>query len=186
MLLYINGDEIAGGACCINDFVQSNDDHRHTSAADKAHPENIMHSNGYYLSRLLNLALRVEAGVKKSNHDIFDEVEEFVVTKLPKLKSMYTVICVGLMPGVDVPRLNALVKLLKIYKLTFIFYNTRKPLLKSADLEFTNLLDLTNESECFVPWCKQNKQVLKNEKYPDSNAHNAWAKFIFNKMVEHL
>jgi hypothetical protein len=184
MLLYVNGDELSAGACCINDFVQADDDYRYTAQANKAHPENLMHSYGYYLSRLLNLGFRCEATVKKSNTEILHSVEEFAANQLPKLKSAYTVMCIGLMPGVDIDNLNTTVKLLESLNINFVLFNTKKPLYKSAELLFNNCINLYNESECFIPWCRNNNYQLKNNQYPDAQGHNAWAKYIFSKYVE--
>lgn len=184
MLLYVNGDELSGGACCINDFVQSSDDIRHVSSGTKAHPDNIMHSYGYYLSRLLNVGLRVEATVKKNNSEIFKQTQQFVASTLPALRSNYTVVCIGLMPGVVVDELNAFVNFLDQHSVERIIFNTRRPLPKSAELQFDNCVNLQDEHQCFLPWCKINKQFLKNDKYPDANAHNAWAKHLFNCMVD--
>lgn len=186
MLLYVNGDELSGGACCINDFVQSSDDIHHVSSGNKAHPDNVMHSYGYYLSRLLNVGLRCEATVKKNNSEIFEQTRQFVELKLPALQSKYTVVCIGLMPGVNINELNDFVDFLDQHHLEKVIFNTKRPLLKSADLKFGNYLDLKNENDCFVTWCKNNKQFLKNEKYPDAQAHNSWAKYIFSKMIEVL
>ena len=184
MLLYVNGDELSAGACCINDFVQADDDYRFAAQANKAHPENIMHSYGYYLSRLLNLGFRCEATVKKSNSEIIHATTEFVTHTWPRLKSAYTVICIGLMPGVDIVQLNTLAKLLAANHIDTVFFNTKKPLPKSAELEFTNCIDLHSDTECFVTWCRSNNYQLKNNQYPDAQAHNAWAKYIFGKMVK--
>lgn len=186
MLLYVNGDEISGGACAINDFVQASDDIHHTVSGDKAHPENIMHSYGYYLSRLLNVGLRCEATVKSNNSEIFNQTRQFVTSKLSALKSNYTVICVGLMPGVNIDELNDFANFLDQHRLEKIIFNTKTPLLKSANLTFGNYLDLKDENDCFITWCKNNKQAIKNKKYPDSQSHNAWAKHIFTKMIEVL
>lgn len=184
MLLYVNGDELSGGACCINDFVQSSDDVRHVSSGSKAHPDNIMHSYGYYLSRLLNVGLRVEATAKKTNSEIFKQTQQFVTSSLPALKSNYTVICIGLVPGVIDTELNDFVNFLQQHHLESIIFNTKRPLPKSANLNFGSYLDLKDENDCFIPWCKNNKQFLKNEKYPDAQAHNAWAKHLFKCMVD--
>ena len=183
MLLYVNGNELSAGACCINDFVQADDDYRYVAQANKAHPENVMHSYGYYLSRLLNLGFRCEATAKKSNNEIFAETIDFVNNTLPKLKSAYTVICVGLMPGVDLVQLNQLAELLKSKSIDGIFFNTKKPLPKTSIITFSNAIDLYNETECFVSWCQQNNYHLKNNQYPDVQAHNAWAKHLFSHFV---
>jgi hypothetical protein len=181
MLVYVNGDEISGGACAINDFVLASDDIHHAASGNKSHPDNIMHSYGYYFSRLFNLAYRCEATVKKDNHEIYNGVLNFVDNILPKLNSQYTVIVVGWMPDPDVGDLNLLADRLEQLNLNYVFFNTKKPLLKSAKLEFNNPIDLTDKDECFLQWCKLNKHELKNNRYPSANAHNAWAKYLFNK-----
>lgn len=184
MLLYVNGDEISGGACAINDFVQANNDIRYTASGDKAHPDNIMHSYGYYLSRLLNLGLRCEANVKSSNQEIYNSVINFVDNILPKLRSQYTVIVIGWKPNPDVDQLEFLAKKLKNLNIEYIFFNTEKPLLKSKKINFGNYLDLSDINECFVTWCKKYGYTVKNKKYPDAHAHSAWAKYLFSKMIE--
>ena len=186
MLLYVNGDEISGGACAVNDFVEAFDDIHHKASGNKAHPENVMHSYGYYLSRLLNVGFRCEATVKESNQEIYDSVLNFVDNILPKLRSQYTVIAVGWMPDPDVELLNNLSARLKELKLEYVFFNTKKPLLKSAKIDFGNYIDLKDKDECFVQWCKNNSYEIKNNRYPDANAHNAWAKHIFSKIIEVL
>lgn len=184
MLFYVNGDELSSAACCVNDFIQADDDYRYVAQADKAHPENVMHSYGYYLSRLYNLGFRCEAKVRKNNQEIYDSTVNFVEHTLPKLGSRYTVICVGWMPGVTEDLLNNLAALLQKKNLEFIFFNTKKSILKSAELTFGNYIDLKDDNECFITWCKNNKQVLKNNRYPDAQSHNAWAKYIFSKVIE--
>ena len=186
MLLYVNGDEISAGACAINDFVQANDDINYKASGNKAHPENIMHSYGYYLSRLLNVGFRCEATVKENHDDIYNSVINFIDNVLPKLRSQYTVVAVGWMPDPDIHKLNVLADKLKEHNIEYVFFNTKKPLLKSAELSFGNYLDLTAKDECFLHWCKNNGYEVKNNRYPDANAHSAWAKYIFSKMVEVL
>lgn len=185
MLLYVNGDEISGGACAVNNFVQANDDINHTASGNKAHPDNIMHSYGYYLSRLLNVGFRCEATVK-NNQEIYDGVLNFVNNVLPKLRSQYTVVAVGWKPGVDVSLLNGLADRLKTLKIEYIFFNTHKPISQNAEISFGNYLDLTAKDDCFIVWCKRQGYTLKNNTYPDAQAHNAWAKYLFSKMVEVL
>jgi hypothetical protein len=85
------------------------------------------------------------------------------------------------MPDPDVGDLNLLADRLEQLNLNYVFFNTKKPLLKSAKLEFNNPIDLTDKDECFLQWCKLNKHELKNNRYPSANAHNAWAKYLFNK-----
>ena len=184
MLLYINGDELSGGACAVNDFVTAIEDIHHKASGNKAHPENIMHSYGYYLSRLLNLGMRCEATVKESNQEIYNSVISFIENSLPKLRSQYTVVVVGWMPDVEADMLNDLAAKLKEINVEFVFFNTKKPLLKSAKLTFSNLVDLQDKDECFITWCKNKGYEIKNSRYPDANAHNAWAKYIFGKMIE--
>lgn len=184
MLLYVNGDELSGGACAINDFVQANDDIHCKASGNKAHPDNIMHSYGYYLSRLLNLGYRCEAKVRENNEEIYDNVINFVDNTLPTLRSQYTVICVGWQPDPDIHKLNVLANKLKKLNVEYVFFNTKKPLLKSAELDFSNYLDLTSKDDCFVHWCKNNGYEVKNNRYPDANAHSAWAKYVFSKMIE--
>lgn len=184
MLLYVNGDELSGGACAVNDFVQASDDIRHTVSGIKAHPENVMHSYGYYLSRMLNLGYRCEATVKQDNHEIYSSVMNFAKNILPKLNSQYTVIAVGWMPDPDIDELNSIAKYLTQHKVDYVFFNTKKPLLKSAELTFNNHVDLTDKDQCFVPWCKNNRHEVKNNRYPSANAHNAWAKYLFNTIVQ--
>lgn len=184
MLLYVNGDELSAGACAINDFVQANDDIMYKASGDKAHPDNIMHSYGYYLSRALNLGYRCEANVKKSNTDIFKSVTDFLDSSFPKLHSQYTVIVIGWMPDPDVDMLNELANKLESLNIDYVFFNTKKPLLKSAKLTFNNCLNLSSKDDCFLHWCKANKYEVKNNRYPDVNAHNAWAKYIFSKFNE--
>ena len=186
MLLYVNGDEISGGACCVNDFVQADDDYRYVAQADKAHPDNIMHSYGYYLSRLYNLGFRCEANIKQDNQQIYNSSVNFIKNVLPLLRSNYTLMCIGWMPGVTNDILNDLHQLATQNKIEIIFFNTKKPLIKSAELKFSNLIDLKDENECFINWCKNRNHVLKNGKYPDAQAHNAWAKYIFSKAIEVL
>lgn len=186
MLLYVNGNTISGGACCANDFVQADDDIHYVAQYNKSHPDNVMHSFGYYLSRLLNVGFRCEANNKESNSETFEQTTYFLTNTLPMLKSMYTVVCIGLMPQVDVTALNKLAALCKIQNIEFIVFNTHKPLPTTASVEFGNLIDLKDESECFVTWCKNNNHVLKNNMYPDVDAHNAWAKYIFSKLIENL
>lgn len=181
MLLYVNGDELSGGACAINDFVLASDDIHHAASGNKSHPDNIMHSYGYYLSRLFNLAYRCEATIKKDNHEIYNSVMNFVDNILPKLKSQYTVIVVGWLPDPDISDLNFLADKLEQLNINYVFFNTKKPLLKSAELTFNNPVNLTDKDECFVHWCKVNNHELKNNRYPSANAHNAWAKHLFNK-----
>ena len=184
MLLYINGEEISGGACCVNNFVQSSDDIRHTASGNKPHPENVMHSVGYYLSRLYQLGFRCESSIKKSNEEIYNSVEKFVTEILPQLKSNYTIICVGWKSAADAELLNKLAALIDSKGLDRIFFNVSAPLPKRADIQFENCIDLLDPDECFVKWCKNNNHILKNEKYPDAQAHNAWAKYIFNKSIK--
>lgn len=183
MLLYVNGDELSAGACCVNNFVQADDDYRFTAQGNKAHPENVMHSYGYYLSRLLNLGFRCEATVKKTNNQIFNETTDFVNNILPKLTSAYTVVCVGLMPGVDIAQLNTLANLLSSNQIDTVFFNTKKALPKTAELTFKNCINLHNDSECFIIWCRNNNYQLKNNQYPDAQAHNSWAKYLFSKTM---
>lgn len=182
MLLYVNGDEITSGACCVNDFVYSEDDIRHITSGKKAHPENLMHSFGYYLSRLYQLGFKCEATIKQSNQQIIDEVHNFIDVSLPKLKSNYTIICVGLLPGVDVDALNNLAEKIDNQNIEKVFFNISKPMPIRANLNFSNVIDLKDSDECFIQWCKNKNYELKNQKYPDVHAHNAWAKYIFNKM----
>lgn len=182
MLLYVNGEEISGGACCINNFVQSDEDIRHTASGNKPHPENVMHSFGYYLSRLYQVGFRCESSVKSSNEEIYNSVEKFITESLPRLKSNYTIICVGWKSPTDIELLNKLAKLIDDNGIDKVFFNITRPFPKSVDIQFKNCIDLTDIDECFVKWCKNNKYVVKNEKYPDAQAHNAWAKYIFNKM----
>jgi hypothetical protein len=186
MLLYVNGDEISGGACAINNFVQANDDIHHTASGNKAHPDNIMHSYGYYLSRLLNIGFRSEANVKPSNESIYDGVINFVDNILPSLRSQYTVIVIGWMPNPDVKKLELLANKLRQLDVEYIFFNTKKPLPNSVKIDFGNYLDLKNANDCFIPWCVKNRYNLKNNQYPDAEAHNAWAKYLFSKMIEVL
>ena len=186
MLLYVNGDEISSGACAINDYVQADDDIHHTASGNKAHPDNIMHSYGYYLSKLLNVGLRCEATAKKSNNDIYNDVNNFVDNILPKLRSQYTVIAVGWVPGTDIQLLSTLANKLKTLKIEYIFFNTKQPLSKNVEVGFGNYVDLKDKNECFVPWCKNNGYTIKNSLYPSAAAHNAWAKYIFSKMIEVL
>lgn len=184
MLLYVNGDELSSGACAINDFVQADHDIRHTASGNKAHPDNVMHSYGYYLSRLLNLGFRCEATVNESNQNICNSVDNFIDNILPQLRCQYTVVVVGWMPGVDATKLSTLANKLKALKIEYVFFNTKKPLPKSVDLDFSNYIDLKNSDECFVTWCKNNGHTIKNGRWPDAAAHNAWAKYLFSKMVE--
>ena len=183
MLLYVNGEEISGGACCVNNFVQSSDDIRHTASGNKSHPENVMHSFGYYLSRMFQVGFKCEATVKESNQEIYNSTKNFIETTLPKLKSNYTIICVGWKPDVEVSLLNDLADLIDKKSIQRVFFNVSSPLPKKVELTFDNFLDLTDANECFIRWCKNNNYILKNEKYPDAQAHNAWAKYIFNKMI---
>lgn len=184
MLLYVNGDETCGGACSVNNYVQSNNDIQHTASGTKAHPENVMHSFGYYFSKLLNVGFRCEATVKKFNSETFAETEKFVVQHLPKLQSAYTVVCIGLIPGVVIDELNHLAALLKQKNIEYIFFNISKPIPASSDIKFSNLIDLHDLQECFIPWSINNGHILKNNQYPNEQAHNAWAKYIFSKMIE--
>ena len=184
MLLYVNGNEICSGACSVNNYTQSNDDIRHTVSGIKGHPANVMHSFGYYLSKLLNVGFRCEATVKKFNSETLAETEKFVVEHLPKLQSAYTVVCVGLMPGVIPSELNNLAALLKQKHIEYIFFNIIKPMPINSTVEFGNFFDLHNLQECFIPWCINNGYELKNNQYPNEQAHNAWAKYIFSKMIE--
>lgn len=183
MLLYVNGDELSAGACCVNDFVQADDDYRFTAQSNKAHPENVMHSYGYYLSRLLNLGFRCEATVKNTNNQIFSETTEFVTQILPRLSSSYTVVCLELTSTVDIVQLNTLAKLLANNRIDSVFFNTKKPLPETAELTFKNCIDLHNDNECFTNWCRSNNYQLKNNRYPDAQVHNAWAKYLFSKMM---
>jgi hypothetical protein len=183
MLLYVNGDEISGGACAINDFVVASDDIHHTASANKAHPDNIMHSYGYYLSRMLNIAFRCEATVIENNREIYNNVINFLDNSLPALKSQYTVVAIGWMPDPNIDDLNFLANKLTQLNIDYVFFNTKKPLLKSAELTFNNRIDLTNKDECFLPWCKLNKHEVRNNRYPSANTHNAWAKHLFNKFI---
>lgn len=183
MLLYVNGDEISGGACAINDFVVAFDDIHHTASANKAHPDNIMHSYGYYLSRMLNIAYRCEATVRENNREIYDNVIDFLENQLPKLRSQYTVVAIGWMPDPDIDDLNFLADKLTQLNIDYVFFNTKKPLLKSSKLTFNNRIDLTVKDECLLPWCKLNGHEVKNNRYPSANAHNAWAKHLFNKFI---
>ena len=184
MLLYVNGNEISAGACCINDFVQADDDYRFTAQANKAHPENVLHSYGYYLSRLLNLGFRCEASVKHNNQEIAKSVEHFVCNSLPLLKSQYTVVVVGWLSIVDADPVNKLATLLDQKNIQKIFFNIKKPALKPLTFTFDNCIDLHSSNDCFIPWCKDSGYQLKNNQYPDSQAHNAWAKYIFKKIGE--
>jgi hypothetical protein len=183
MLLYVNGDELSGGACAVNDFVLASDDIHHAASKNKSHPDNIMHSYGYYLSRLFNLGYRCEATVKENNHEIYTETMDFVDNKLPRLKSQYTVIAVGWMSDPDINELNSLAENLKKNNIDYVFFNTKKPLLKSANITFDNPINLTEKDECFVHWCKNHKYEVKNNRYPDANAHSAWAKYLFSKFI---
>lgn len=186
MLLYVNGNELSGGACAMNNFVQANDDIHHTASGNKAHPDNTMHSYGYYLSRLLNVGFWCEATVRKSNQEIHDSVLNFVDNVLPTLRSHYTVVAVGWMPGVDIHLLSNLAEKLKTLNIDYVFFNTEKPLPKSTEINFGNYLDLTDPNECFLTWCKNQNYQLKNNQYPNAAGHNAWAKYIFSKIVEVL
>ena len=186
MLLYVSGDEISGGACCVNEFVQADHDIHHTASGNKAHPDNVMHSYGYYLSRLLNVGFRCEAFARQNNQEIYDSVENFIDNILPKLRSQYTVVVVGWKPGVDVNLLNDLADRLATLKIEYIFFNTSKPIAQTAKLSFGNYLDLTAKDDCFLVWCKNHGHALKNDLWPDSSAHNAWAKYLFSKMIEVL
>lgn len=184
MLLYVNGDELSGGACVVNDFVVAKDDRHRVTLGNRAHPENAVHSYGYYLSRLLNLSFVCEAGIRSSNDEIANEVDYFVNTKLPNLKSYYTVICIGWMPGVTDQLLNDVAKKINSAGAKQIFFNTKKPIAKTANLSFENYIDLRDNENCLITWCKNNGYVLKNNQYPDARAHNAWAKYIFGKMIK--
>ena len=186
MLLYVNGDELSGGACAINDFVSAADDIHYTASGNKAHPDNVMHSYGYYLSRMLNVGYRCEATIKDNNHAIYTSVMDFVDNVLPKLNSQYTAIVVGWMPDPNINELNSAADKLTKNNIDYVFFNTKKPLLKSAKLDFDNLIDLTDKGQCFLHWCKDNKHEIKNNRYPSANAHNAWAKYLFSKFIEVL
>ena len=185
MLLYVNGDELSGGACAINDFVCAADDIHYTASGNKSHPDNIMHSYGYYLSKMLNLGYRCEAKQQDSNLDIYNSVIHFVEKILPTLRSQYTVIVVGWMPDPKVDLLNTLADILTHHNIDYAFFNTKKPLQKSAQLTFKNCIDLTNKDECLLTWCKNNGHEVKNNKFPDANSHNAWAKYMFNRLTDH-
>jgi hypothetical protein len=185
MLLYVNGDAFSAAACSINNFVYAGDDIHHAALGNRSHPDNAMHSYGYYLSRLLGLGFYCDAAKRNSNAEIFESVENFVNDTLPALKSQHTVICIGLMPRVDVKHLNQLAATLDRLKLERIFFNTQDPMPKNSGIAFVNYLDLTDPDECFVSWCK-NRNYTVNDSWPDATAHNEWAKHIFCKMIEVL
>lgn len=186
MLLYVNGDRLSGGAGAVNDFVSAGDDIQHPASGNTAHPDNLMHSYGFYLSKLLNLGLRCEAVQRKNNQEIYDSVVDFVKHDLPRLRSVHTVVVIGWMPGVEVSMLNRLADKLEQLGIQFVFFNTKRPLLQSTKLTFSNYLDLTDPRLCFLQWCKDHGYNIKNDQYPDANAHNAWAKYIFGRMIEVL
>jgi hypothetical protein len=185
MLLYINGDAFGAAACSVNNFVYASDDTHQSALGARAHPDNAMHSYGYYLSRLLGLGFYCDAAKRNSNAEIFESVENFVSNTLPALKSQHTAICIGLMPRVDVEQLNRLAATLDRLKLERIFFNTQSPMPKNSSIAFGNYFDLTDPDECFVSWCKNQSHTVNNS-WPDAAAHNAWAKHIFGKMIEQL
>ncbi len=186
MLLYVNGDELSAGAGTVNNYVQANDDIHRAALGTRAHPDNAVHSYGYYLSKLLNLGFVCDAGRRKSNTETIDQVQYFIQNKLPGLKSQYTVICIGLIPQVDVQKLNQLVELIKDRQLQYVIFNSQQPLPPNAQLTFGNYLDLKDQNQCFLTWCKNNQYTIQKNLYPGVDAHNAWAKYIFSHMIQEL
>lgn len=186
MLLYVNGHELSAGAGAVNNYVQANDDIHHVTLGNRAHPDNAVHSYGYYLSRLLNLGFICDASRKKSNAEIIDQTQSFLKNKLPRLKSQYTVICIELMPKVDVQKLNQLVESIKNQKLQYIIFNSQQALPANAQLTFGNYLDLKDQNQCFSTWCKNNHHTIQKNLYPTVDTHNAWAKYIFGHMIQEL
>lgn len=182
MLLYVNGNDICGGAKSINNYRVARDDSRHTGSGNKGHPDNVMHSFGYYLSKGLGLGMRVEATVK-DNDAVYNETVNFVDNHLPKLKSLYTVIVVGWAPGVSSDLVEQLASKLSDLKLEFIFFNTEEPI--TEELSFTNLIDLNDHGQCLLPWCQEQGYALTDDRYPGRAAHEAWARHLFHLMIEH-
>lgn len=182
MLLYINGNEVCGGAKSINNHRIASDDPKYTGSGNKSHPENVMHSFGYYLSKMLGLGMRVEATVK-SNDTVYKEVVDFVDVQLPKLRSWYTVIVVGWAPGASGEMLNQLATKLNDLNLEFIFFNTEEPI-EDWEQSFSNLVDLQSQDLCFLTWCQTHGHNLKEDRYPDRQAHEQWAKYLFHLTVQ--
>lgn len=181
MLLYVNGNDICGGAKCINNYRVAREDSRHTGSGNKSHPDNVMHSFGYYLSKGLGLGMRVEATVK-DNDAIYNETLNFIDNHLPKLKSFYTVIVIGWSPSVDSELVEQLATKLSNLNLEFIFFNTEESV--SKKLSFSNLIDLNDQQQCFLPWCRAQGYTLTEDYYPGRDAHEAWARHLFHLMIE--
>jgi len=183
MIVYINGDEISAGACCINDYAIARDDEQYYMQGNKCHPENIMHSYGYYFSRLMNLGLRCEANQKNDNLEIAEQVEDFVFNELPKLKSNYTFVVVGWKTIIDPDPVVRTAELLKQLNIQYIFFNENKPAANGIKVDIDNFIDMSDPSMCITNWLKENNHILKNNKYPDAQGHNAWAKHLFNYVI---
>lgn len=184
MLLYINGDEISAGACCVNDYVIASDDELIHMQGNKGHPDNIIHSYGYYFSRLMNLGLRCEASQKENNLEIAEQVENFIFNLLPKLKSNYTFAVVGWKTIIDPDPVVRTAELLKQHNVDYIFFNENKPAANGMKINIDNLIDLSDPTMCINNWLKAHNQILKNGKYPDPQGHNAWAKQLFNLVID--
>jgi len=183
MLLYVNGNDICGGAKSINNYRVAKEHSKYTGSGNKSHPDNVMHSFGYYLSKRLGLGMKIEATVK-DNETIYNEVIDFIDRQLPKLRSHYTVVVVGWAPDVDGKMLNSLAAKLEEMDLEFIFFNTAKPLPKKWKQTFSNLVDLKSQSSCFLTWCRELGHPLKEDQYPDRHAHEQWAQTLFRLMIK--
>lgn len=183
MILYVNGNDICGGAKCINNYRVARDDPKYTGSANKSHPENLMHSFGYYFSKMMGVGMRSEATVN-SNDDIYDQTIKFVDVDLPRLRSYYTVIVIGWSPGASGKKINQLANKLKKLNIEFVFFCTQEPMPTKWEQSFDNLLDLKSQENCFLTWCHNNGHELKEDRYPDNKAHEEWAKHLFRLTIE--
>lgn len=184
MLLYINGNELSAGACCVNDYVVAGDDLLIHMQGNKGHPDNIIHSFGYYFSRLMNVGLRCEASQKENNYEIANQVDRFVNESLPKLKSNYTFVIIGWQTIIDTIPVEKTAELLNNHNIEYIFFNETKPPANKINVKIKNLIDLNDPSLCLTQWLVDQNHILKNKKYPDPQGHNAWAKYLFNLYID--
>jgi len=147
MLLISAGNEITGGATVSNEFVVANDDFRCVAMGEIAHPDNVIGSYGYFLSRFLKLGFKCLISKTNNNQDVYRNIVNLIENSPAVKNSKYTVLIVGLFPD---NRKNYDHKISELcYQYSIEYYS------------FDLILD-------FMTWCRNNK-YLNQFGYPNKS-----------------
>lgn len=188
MLLYVNGDTISAGAKSINNFIQADDDFAYVAQGSRGHPDNIVNSWGYFLSKHLNLSFKCDAQPYKTNQEIANVTCDFLNNHWPRLNNNYLIVSIGWLPIFNQEQIKPILKTIECVESigqNWIFFNTTKPIV-NCNIELkSNYVDPYDSNSTFLNYSINNQfEILDG--YPRKTAHQQWAKYLFKRLTKLL